>query len=203
MAKKSRDKGKVGEREVAALLRGHGFTDARRGVQYQGGHDSDDVVGLPGVHVEVKRTESFRLYPALEQAKSESKAGDIPTVFHRSNGRLWVVVMDACDFLTLIRSVTDAKAIMRSQGDRECLASLGENCGARSAQYGSDPIGRQMAYIIGILRNRCGGTPRVFHADLRGWHEKGISIDYMTERAKVAWSWSEFIRWMDEAAPRG
>lgn len=119
MAKKSRDKGKVGEREVAALLRGHGFTDARRGVQYQGGHDSDDVVGLPGVHVEVKRTESFRLYPALEQAKSESKAGDIPTVFHRSNGRLWVVVMDACDFLTMVKALMDANECLRTCGAPE------------------------------------------------------------------------------------
>jgi Holliday junction resolvase len=103
MGKMSRDKGKKAEREVAELCRTHGFA-ARRGVQYQGGPDSPDVVGLPGVHVEVKRTEKFSLYPALEQAISEQKDGDIPAVFHRSNSRPWVVVVKAEDFLTLLRA---------------------------------------------------------------------------------------------------
>jgi Holliday junction resolvase len=108
MSARSRNKGKVGEREVAQLLRDHGF-DARRGVQFQGGPDSPDVIGLPGVHVEVKRTESFRLYPALEQAKTERKDGDIPAVFHRANSRPWVVVLPAEDFLGLVRSSTSAR----------------------------------------------------------------------------------------------
>lgn len=102
MSAMSRTKGKVGEREVAQLLRDHGF-EARRGVQFQGGPDSPDVIGLPGFHVEVKRTEAFRLYPALEQAKNEKREGDVPAVFHRANSRPWVVVMDAADFLALVR----------------------------------------------------------------------------------------------------
>lgn len=52
----SRQKGKVGERQAAAYLRSLGFTSAHRGVQYQGGTDSPDIVcdELPGVHIEVK-----------------------------------------------------------------------------------------------------------------------------------------------------
>lgn len=102
MSRMSRNKGKVGEREVAELLRAHGI-NGRRGVQYRGGADSPDVLGLDGFHIEVKRTEAFRLYPAMEQAKSERAAGDIPVVFHRANQRPWVVVLDAADFLTLVR----------------------------------------------------------------------------------------------------
>jgi Holliday junction resolvase len=98
----SRNKGKVGEREVAQLLRDHGIP-ARRGVQYQGGPDSPDVVGLDGYHVEVKRTERFSLYAALEQAMGEKPAGDIPVVFHRQNQRGWVVVLNAADFLALVK----------------------------------------------------------------------------------------------------
>ena len=60
MGKTSRDKGKRGEREVASLLRSYGY-DTHRGQQYHGGKDSPDVVGLPGIHIEVKRTEAFRL----------------------------------------------------------------------------------------------------------------------------------------------
>lgn len=121
MGKMSRQKGKHGEREVAELLRTHGFHAARRGVQYQGGPDSPDVIGLPGFHNEVKRTEAFRLYAALEQAKSERKDGDLPVVWHRANQRPWVVVMDALDFLSLVRAADAGERIQapetRSKGN--------------------------------------------------------------------------------------
>lgn len=99
----SRRKGKTGEREVAELLRLHGY-DARRGVQFQGGPDSPDVIGLPGVHIEVKRAETLRLYQAVEQAMGDRAAGDLATVWHRPNGRPWVVVMLADEFLSLYRA---------------------------------------------------------------------------------------------------
>jgi len=103
MGKMSRNKGKVAEREVAELLRSHGFP-ARRGVQFQGGADSPDVVGLDAVHIEVKRTESLRLYPALEQAMADRKEGDLATVWHRPNGRPWIVILPAEDFLSLYKA---------------------------------------------------------------------------------------------------
>lgn len=104
MSRMSRDKGKVGEREVAQLLRDHGIP-ARRGVQYQGGPNSPDVVGLDGFHIEVKRAERFSLYAALEQATNDRKAGDVPVVFHRANTRGWVVALNAADFLALVKAV--------------------------------------------------------------------------------------------------
>jgi len=103
MARKSKTKGKVGEREVAALLRAHGF-DGARGVQYQGGPDSADVTGLPGWHIEVKRAETFSAYKALEQAEADCGNDVTPVVFHRSNLRRWIVVMDAHYFLDLVVS---------------------------------------------------------------------------------------------------
>jgi len=105
MARKSRTKGKVGEREVAALLRAHGF-DGARGVQYQGGPDSADVTGLPGWHIEVKRAETFSAYKALEQAVFDTQGTGAPVVFHRSNGREWIVVLYADDFLDLVKGAT-------------------------------------------------------------------------------------------------
>jgi Holliday junction resolvase len=104
MGRMSRNKGKVGEREVAALLREHGFAGAR-GVQYQGGRDSADVTGLPGFHIEVKRTEAFSAYKALEQAVADSGGAGTPIVFHRSNSRQWIVVLNADSFLDLMKSV--------------------------------------------------------------------------------------------------
>lgn len=103
MGRKSREKGKLGEREVAALLREYGY-EARRGVQYHGGPDSPDVIGLPGIHIEVKRTERFRLWDALAQAKADGKTGTVPAVFYRANECPWVVVMDARDWIELYRA---------------------------------------------------------------------------------------------------
>jgi len=101
----SKRKGRNGEREAVELLREHGFS-ARRGVQYAGGPDSPDIVhDIPGVHFEVKRTETFRLYSALEQAKTDRKDGDVACVLHRQNGREWVAVMPASDLLTILRAL--------------------------------------------------------------------------------------------------
>lgn len=101
MGKTSREKGKRGEREVAALLREYGY-DAKRGVQYQGGPQSPDVTGLPGIHIEVKRTERLHLWDALVQSRADAGT-DIPVVFHRANDCPWVVIMDAKDWMELYR----------------------------------------------------------------------------------------------------
>ena len=99
MGKTSRDKGKRGEREVASILKSYGY-DARRGVQYQGGTDSPDVVGLPHIHIEVKRTERLDLYGALTQSKADA-GDDMPVVIHRKNNCEWVVIQPLEDWLAL------------------------------------------------------------------------------------------------------
>lgn len=107
MGKYSRDKGKRGEREIATILRERGY-DAHRGQQYHGGGDSPDVVGLPGVHIEVKFVQAFHLWDALKQSIDDSEGtGDIPVVFHRKAAEKgfqkppWVVVLRLDDFLDM------------------------------------------------------------------------------------------------------
>ena len=100
---RSRTKGKVGEREWAAFLRAHGFA-AHRGQQFSGSNESPDVVapGLPGIHFECKRTEQVSLDAWLKQAKDD--AGDkIPVVAHRKNRGGWIIVMDAEQFMRLLK----------------------------------------------------------------------------------------------------
>ena len=103
----SREKGKRGEREVAELLRRYGY-DGKRGVQYSGGPDSPDGTGLTGFHIEVKRTEGFRLYDALEQSAKDCYNGAVqleyPTVVYRKNDKPWVVVMYFEDFLSVLKN---------------------------------------------------------------------------------------------------
>lgn len=94
----SRRKGKDGELEVARILRDHGY-DSRRGVQYSGSPDSPDVTGLPGYHIEVKRTNTFRMYDALAQSERDAGEDEVPIVIHRPDRKDWVVVMRLEDFL--------------------------------------------------------------------------------------------------------
>lgn len=108
----AKQKGKAGEREVAELLRAYGF-EARRGVQYTGGGDSPDVVSnLPGCHIEVKRTETLQLWPAMAQAAEDSKPGEAPLVFHRPSKRGWIVIMNAEDFLGMMQRATHTSPLM-------------------------------------------------------------------------------------------
>lgn len=101
---KSRRKGATGEREFASLCRKHGYDKAVRTAQHCGKNGGQpDVVGLPGIHIEVKRTEHLHLYDALAQAQRDRKPDNIPIVAHRRNDCPWVVIMDANDFFAIYR----------------------------------------------------------------------------------------------------
>lgn len=93
-------KGKTGEREVAHLLKEYGF-EGKRGQQFCGANGDADVVGLPGVHIEVKRVERLDRKAAMQQAKEDARDGEIPVVFHRTNGEDWCVIMNARDFMDM------------------------------------------------------------------------------------------------------
>lgn len=110
MAKRinSRQKGAIGEREFAAILKAKGL-DARRGQQFSGGKDSPDVVhNLTGVHFEVKRVQAGNPYLWLEQACRDCATEAIPVVAHRKNHKPWVAVlpMDALLDLLIMREGT-------------------------------------------------------------------------------------------------
>jgi len=96
----SRQKGARGERELAGILKAYGYT-ARRGQQYCGANGDADVVGLPGIHIEVKRVERLNIDNAVDQAVSDSKEGELAAVFHRKNKRGWNVTMPFEDWIKL------------------------------------------------------------------------------------------------------
>ena len=50
----SKQKGARGERELSSKLKEYGYS-TRRGQQYCGANGDADVVGLNGVHIEVKK----------------------------------------------------------------------------------------------------------------------------------------------------
>ena len=102
MGRMSREKGKAGERELAGRLRDYGY-NCRRGQQFCGANGDADVVGLPGIHIEVKRVEKLNLYDAVDQAKRDSKENELPAVFHRKNRCDWLVTMPLENFMEIYR----------------------------------------------------------------------------------------------------
>ena len=103
MAINSRNKGKVGEIQLAKKLRDLGFHDCRRGQQYCGANGDADVVGLPGIHIECKRNERLNVYDAMSQSIHDAKDGESPTVMWRKNNCEWLVTMRLSDWIEMYK----------------------------------------------------------------------------------------------------
>lgn len=99
----SKQKGKRGELEIVRALKNYGY-DARRTAQYCGNTgDAADVVGLPGIHIEVKRVERLNLSETMTQAIRDARSGEAPAVFHRRSNAPWMVTMRLEDWINLYR----------------------------------------------------------------------------------------------------
>lgn len=98
MGKPSQRKGAEGERELARILGAHGYATRRGGGMYG---SSPDVVGLPGIHCEVKRVEALNVSKAMAQSIRDAPEGETPVLFHRKNREPWLVTMRLSDWLPL------------------------------------------------------------------------------------------------------
>lgn len=106
MGKMSRNKGANGERELAKILRDFYGYSVKRGMVFLG---QSDMIGLTGIHPEVKRVERLNIHEAMEQAKREAdkRKDGIPTVFHRRNRTEWLVTMTLEDWIDLYGAWND------------------------------------------------------------------------------------------------
>jgi Holliday junction resolvase len=112
----SRQKGARGEREFAGICRGYGY-EARRGQQYCGANGDADVVGLHGIHAEIKRVERLNLEDAIAQSVRDAKEGEIPMVAHRKNNYEWLITMRAENWFELYREWEAGRYIGRCKMD--------------------------------------------------------------------------------------
>lgn len=103
----SQRKGADGERELVNLLRAEGF-DVQRGGSLSFG-STQDINGLPGVHIEAKRVERLNLYAAMAQAEKDAERfhDGAPTVFHRRSRSPWLVTMLFNDWIKLYKGARD------------------------------------------------------------------------------------------------
>lgn len=101
MGKSSQRKGRSGEIELVNILRDNGIpADPGQAVSYG---STPDVVGVDGIHVEVKRVEKLNVLTAMNQSirDSEKFKDGLPTLFHRRNRSPWLVTMRLTDWLKL------------------------------------------------------------------------------------------------------
>lgn len=105
MSRAERDKGRAGEREVAAVYEAAGLTV--RGLE--GGGDHLLVCGGENglvIHSEVKRQETARPWAWWEQSSSEAPGGAWPTVAFRRNRSPWLVMVQLQHFAALLAMAT-------------------------------------------------------------------------------------------------
>lgn len=100
-ARRSQRKGAEGERELANILREHGYNVTRGGSMTFGA--VPDLEGLEGIHIECKRVERLNIGEAMKQAERDAQRfkDGAPTVFHRKNGGKWLVTMQLTDWIRL------------------------------------------------------------------------------------------------------
>ena len=71
--KAARNKGANAERELARLIHDMWGYDLHRGKVFYG---ESDIVGLEGIHIEVKRQERINIHQAMEQAVTTEHGND-------------------------------------------------------------------------------------------------------------------------------
>ena len=103
MAKTQKAKGARGEIMFRDFCREHGFANVQRGGQlpYQKGSFLADVIGLAGVHLEIKNVEKLNVREAEEQAERDCQDGRIPILAHKKNRKPWLITMRADDWLLM------------------------------------------------------------------------------------------------------
>ena len=101
----SQKKGRGGELEICRILQAHGIrAEPGQAVSYG---STPDVVGVPGIHPEIKRVERLNVPEAMAQAVRDSeKFNDgTPVLFHRRNRQGWLCTMRLEDWLLLYKGV--------------------------------------------------------------------------------------------------
>lgn len=101
MGKSQQKKGRGGELEICRILQAHGIpAEPGQAVSYG---STPDVVGIPGVHPEIKRVERLNVQEAMAQAVRDSERFNdgMPVLFHRRNRQGWLCTMRLGDWMEL------------------------------------------------------------------------------------------------------
>lgn len=115
MSRRERDKGRKGEREVAAIYEAVGLE--ARGTERSGDHliVRDPSTNLT-IHSECKRQETARVWAWWEQASTEAPPGAIPVVHFRRNRSPWLALIEVHHLAALLAEVRDLHEQLEASG---------------------------------------------------------------------------------------
>ena len=109
MGKKSRDKGKRGERAARDQCRKYWNSGDKciRAAQANGKFSCDLLGALPESHVEVKFYQRIVATDFMEQAKEDAEEGQIPIVIMKQNGGEWMCMIRMQDSVAFAKRLAD------------------------------------------------------------------------------------------------
>lgn len=103
MSASQRNKGARGELEIVDLFTTAGWPVARGFASGGGKGGGGDIVGGPaGYSIEVKRTNRWQPWQAIDQAREACRPGETPLVFTRPDRRDWHAFLPADDLIRLL-----------------------------------------------------------------------------------------------------
>lgn len=104
MSARERNKGAAAEREIAQILRDHGWAGARRTHDGREQAGRGDIANGPqGVHIEIKRQERLNVPAALRQANEDADPLDVPVLIHRPSRHPWMATLPLDELLPLLK----------------------------------------------------------------------------------------------------
>lgn len=100
MGRSNRNRGADAERQVARLFQALGFRTVRRGQVF---NRESDVIGVPGLHIEVKYQKKTKVWDWIEQAETEAeiRRDGSPVVWFRRPHQTWNVIVPGKLFLDM------------------------------------------------------------------------------------------------------
>ena len=100
--KLSRNKGAAFEREIAQILREHGWSTAERTSNGRVQYGKGDFSGGPqGCHIEAKRAERLNVAAAFDQVVRDADPQDIPILVHRPSRHEVMATLPLAELLPL------------------------------------------------------------------------------------------------------
>lgn len=103
MGKSERNKGMAAEREVRDIINSLSSFKVHK-TPHSGALTwlKGDLIGLPDIHIEVKRQERIQIDAWMRQAADQADAGQVPAVVYRKSRTPWHICMPLVDFIQLL-----------------------------------------------------------------------------------------------------
>jgi Holliday junction resolvase len=103
MVRRPKGKGNAGEREVIDIFNAHGW-NARRNFA-SGGYGGNDLLGVAGYAIEIKRQERLNIHAAYAQCLAAASPTETPVVVCRRSREPWMAYLELAHLIPLMKAV--------------------------------------------------------------------------------------------------